>query len=290
MASELYTRSCSICRTEKPCITVPFVPKGDCQAAPAPYAGTNGIPSPNQFYLHCCEDCGLDKGTIPKKSWAVTLVGYALFIAGIVIIATSRSSSAAAAAFPLLFGWLMALIASMVLVLKLRYECSNGVIGGLIAAQFFPGIGLIALLLNAKKINRCARAVSALKSEAGNYLQQEKDKDEEMARLAAKGDNMTAEQKRMVEEHQKEKETREKMAESARQEQTAQANRSNYRGAIIGIIFTVIIAFMGISTYASGRGYMTFFGIELSPVGFALLIVAFLVWDIVAIVNAKKKL
>ena len=92
------------------------------------------------------------------------------------------------------------------------------------------------------------------------------------------------------EEHQKEKETREKMAESARQEQTAQANRSNYRGAIIGIIFTVIIAFMGISTYASGRGYMTFFGIELSPVGFALLIVAFLVWDIVAIVNAKKKL
>ena len=67
-------------------------------------------------------------------------------------------------------------------------------------------------------------------------------------------------------------------------------SRNNYRGAIIGILFTIILAFIGLSQYSSGRGYMTFFGMELSPGGFAGLIGAFLVWDIISIVNAKKKM
>ena len=290
MAQGMVTRSCSICSTEKPCTVVPFVPKGNCEASPAPYAGTAGIPAPNQFFLNCCEDCGLDKGSIPKKSWIVTFIGYVLFIGGIVVLATDSSSSSAVSAFPMLIGWMMSLIASIVLIVKLRYECSNGVIGGLVAAQFFPVIGLICLLLNGKKINRCARAVSALKLEASNYLQREKEKDEEMALLAAKGEALTEQEKKMVEEHRIEKENQEKMAEAARQEQTAQVNRSNYRGAILGIIFTILLAIVGISTYASGEGYMTFLGIELSPAGFAALIGAFLVYDIFAIVSAKKKM
>ena len=289
MSGSMPVRSCSICNSEKPCTPVPFVPRGDYAAAPAPYAGTNGFPSPNQFYLNCCEDCGRDRGTIQKKAWIMTIIGYALCIGGIIILA-SGSSSSAVGAFPMLLGWMIAVIASIVLILKLRYECSNGVIGGLVAAQFFPGIGLIALLLNAGKINRCARAVTALKETAGEYLQQKKDKDEEMALLAARGDQLTAEQKQMVEEHQKEKEYQEKMVEDARQTAQKQANRSNYTSAIIGIIFTIILAIYGISTYSSGRGYMTFLGIKLSPGGFAALICAFLAYDIYALVSAKKKM
>lgn len=289
MSNGMPTRSCTICSTEKPCTIVPFIPKGDYQAAPAPYAGAAGIPAPNQFFLNCCEDCGLDKGTIPKKAWIVTLIGYAMIIGGIAVMA-GGSSAAAAGALLMGVGWIMSLISSIVLIVKLRYECSNGVISALVIAQVFPVIGMIALLPNAKKINRCARAVSALKEEAAAYLQREKDKDEEMDRLAAKGDALTEEQKKMVEEHRKEKETQEKIAEEAREEQVAQANRANYRGAIFGIIFTIILAIIGISTYSSGHGYMTFFGIKLSSGGFAALIGAFLVYDIYAIVSAKKKM
>jgi len=59
-------------------------------------------------------------------------------------------------------------------------------------------------------------------------------------------------------------------------------------GAVLGVIVTLVIAFIGITTYSSGYGYMTFFGIELSPGVFALLIAAFIVWDIFAIRGALK--
>ena len=132
--------------------------------------------------------------------------------------------------------------------------------------------------------------MSALKPVASERMQQSKAKDEEMTRLAESGAALTEEQAKQLEEHRKEKETQEKANEYAREEQQQRVNRSNYRSSIIGIVITVIIAIVGISTYSSGRGYMTFFGIKLSPGGFAALIGAFVVWDIVSIINAKKKM
>lgn len=58
---------------------------------------------------------------------------------------------------------------------------------------------------------------------------------------------------------------------------------------MFSILITVAIAIWGISTYSSGNGYMTFLGIELSPVMFALLIALFLVWDVYSIKAMRKK-
>jgi len=293
MSDSMTGKRCEICGRELPCTTVPFYPTAS-GAAPAPYAGTRGIEVPNQFYLSCCEDCGREKGEVPKTAWILTLIGCLLFYGSIVLVSLPKSvsgisPSAAWPVAPMMIGWALTVFAPLALILKMRYESSNGKLGLLIFLQFIPVIGLIALLANARKINRCYRAVSALKPVAVSHLEQEKQKGEEMARLAERGEAMTEEQKKQVEEYEKEKEFREKMEESAREARQEQVNRSNYRGAILGIVFTVIIAIIGISTYSSGRGYMTFFGMKLSSGGFAALIAAFLIWDVIAIVSAKKK-
>ena len=62
--------------------------------------------------------------------------------------------------------------------------------------------------------------------------------------------------------------------------------------AILGIVATVLIAIVGISTYTSHDGYMTWFGIELSETAFYLLLAAFVVFDVFAVkaaFGAQKK-
>ena len=56
--------------------------------------------------------------------------------------------------------------------------------------------------------------------------------------------------------------------------------------AILGVIATILIAVVGISTYSDGSGYMTWFGIELSQTGFYILIAAFAVFDFFAVKSA----
>ncbi len=58
--------------------------------------------------------------------------------------------------------------------------------------------------------------------------------------------------------------------------------------AILSTLFTIVLAIIGFSQYSSGYGYMTFFGIELSRGVFFVLIGAFIVFDIIAFVNASK--
>ena len=295
MSESMPDRVCDLCGREQPCSVVSFYPVSEDKAAPTPYTGSRGISIPNQFYLNCCEDCGREKGTASKTPWILTLLGYVLLIGGILLVSlpqkvTGLRPSAGWPIIPMMIGWMMTVFAPMALILRLRNECGNGKIGLLIGLQFVPVVGLIALLANAGKINRSARAVSALKTVATQRLLQEKQKDEELERLAENGAALTEEQRKQIEERRKEKEDREKMDQYAREAQQERVNRSNFRGAIIGIIITILLAIVGISTYSSGRGYMTFFGIRLSPGGFAGLIGAFLVWDIISIVNAKKKM
>ena len=290
MPSSLMTRRCDICEQDKPCSTVAFHPVGDgSQAAPSPYTGTAGPPVLNEFYLNCCEDCGRERGTVSKTPWILIIIGYVLLFGSIVLI-SKASGSDIWPIVPMMIGWMLTIFAPMALVFKLRNESSNGAMMGLIFLQFIPVIGLIVLLCNLNRINRCCRAVSALKPVASERMQQSKAKDEEMTRLAESGAVLTEEQAKQLEEHRKEKENREKANEYAREEQQQRVNRSNYRSAIVGIVITVIIALVGLSTYSSGRGYMTFLGMKLSPGGFAALIGAFVVWDIISIINAKKKM
>ena len=290
MASMLMTRTCDLCGGEKPCTGVSFHPAGEDKAAPAPYTGTRGMPVANQFPMYCCEDCGRQQGTVNKVPWILTILGYVLFIGSIALMAGEVIDDPMAAVFPMMLGWCLMVFAPMALIFKLRNESSAGAIMGMVFAQFVPVIGILILLAKAKDINRNYRAVSALKPAADRRMKEIKEKDEEMTRLAGNEAALTEEEKKQVAEYQKEKERQEQAAEANRQAAQERINRGNYRGAIFGIVITVILAFVGISTYSSGRGYMTFLGIELSPGGFAALIGAFLVWDIVSIVNAKKKM
>ena len=150
-------------------------------------------------------------------------------------------------------------------------------------------LGLLSLLILHGKINRCGRALTALKPYADEYMQKEKAKNDELKQLSESGKELSEEDRKRVAQYKKETEEKEQAAETIRREQEEKANRSNFRGAIIGIIFTVIIGLVGYSTYDSGRGYMTFFGIELSSGAFAGLIGLFLVGDIVSLVSAIKK-
>ena len=290
MAISLINRTCDLCRGEKPCTCISFHPAGEGKAAPAPFAGTRGIPAANQFPMYCCEDCGRQQGMVKKTAWILTILGYVLFIGGIAVAAGIGEDAVGAAVFLMMLGWCLMVFAPMALFFKLRNECSPGAVMGMVFAQFIPVVGLIVLLAKAKDINRNYRAISALRTAADARVRQEKRKDEEMTRMAANEAALTEEQKKQVEEYRKEKERQEQAEEATRQAAQEKINRGNYRGAILGVVFTIILAFIGISQYSSGRGYMTFFGIELSPGGFAALIGAFLVWDIVSIVNAKKKM
>lgn len=62
--------------------------------------------------------------------------------------------------------------------------------------------------------------------------------------------------------------------------------------AVLSCIFTVLIAVVGISVYASGNGYMTWFGFEMSPGVFGGLIAGLAIYDWYAIrkaFGAKKQ-
>lgn len=292
MAKRINTRVCSICGNERDCTTVCFIPAaGRDTVTVKPYTGARDVTMPGEFYMHACEDCGREKGSIPKGTWITALVGHLLMIAGIALCAgiDPASNVNALGIFIVLVGWIIALIAGCVLVVKARSELNTGGIFLAVFLMFFPVFGLLVLLFLSRKINRCGRAVTALKAEAEARRRSEREQDEALAARMESGAELTVEEKQAVEDRRKEKEAAERQAEYARAEMEEKASKGNMTRAIIGIIFTVIIGLYGASVYSSGRGYMTLFRtIELSPGGFAAVIAVFIVWDIVVLVSALK--
>ena len=285
-------KKCSICGREESLIAVPFYPVSSDppKAITVPVTPNDNA---NAFYLYACDDCGREKGQAPTKARIWLLIGYALFVFGVVMTtdmhAFGLENSSPLPMIPLCAGLLIYMIAGIVLVNKTRILLSNGRLVLHICLQFIPLIGLLSLLILHGKINRCARAMTALKPTADEYMQKEKAKNDELKQLSESGQELSEADRKRVAQYKKETEEKEQAAETIRQEQEEKANRSNFRGAIIGIIFTVIIGIVGFSTYDSGRGYMTFFGIELSSGAFTGLIGLFLAGDIVSLVSAIKK-
>ncbi len=294
MAVSRLIRTCSICGRESECTPAEFIPVGEDSAKLKPYTGTANIPIANAFTLYACDDCGVERGKTPVKTWIFAILGHLLMILGIVvpiIQSGSRGSGGEMAMAVLGFGstgWLMALIAGSLLFNKTRFELPRG-LAGLVLSQMVPVLGLILLLANRERINRCARAMTALPAAADTHVREARAEDEAMSRMAASGEPMTPEEKQRVETWKTEKAREEERNESIRREAQEKVNKSNMTGAIIGIIFTVIIGLIGLNAYSSGRGYMTFFGIDLSAGGFAALIGAFIVYDVISLVSALKK-
>ena len=292
MANYMNTRVCSICGNEKECTTVCFVPvTGKDTVNVKPYTGVRDTAFPGEFYMHACADCGQEKGKSAKGAWITFLVGYLLLFAGIALCASVAPSSGVngLGIFIVMAGWIISLSAGCVLVFKARFEMSPGRMFLPIFALFFPFLGLLALAVMAKKINRCARAVSALKPVAEEGRRAEREKDEALAQRMESGTPLTEEEQKAVAERKKEKEAAEQQAEYARAAAAEKVNKGNMTHAIISIIFTVVIGIYGASVYSSGRGYMTLFRtIELSPGAFAAVIAVLIIWDVTVLVSALK--
>ena len=292
MAKYENTRVCSLCGRERECTTVCFIPAaGKDTVTLKPYTGVRDTTFPGEFYMHACEDCARERGSSPKKAWITVLAGYLLMFAGIAVCASVAPSSDVngLGIFLALAGWIVSLCAGCVLVFKARFEIGPGRMFLLIFMLFFPFLGLLALAVTAKKINRCARAASALKTEAEAGRKAEREKDEALAQRMESGVPLTEDEQKAVEERRKEREAAERQAEYAQAEQAEKANKGTMTRAIISIIFTVFIGIYGASVYSSGRGYMTLFhSIELSPGGFAAVIGLLIIWDVAVLVSALK--
>lgn len=293
MANPINNRVCSICGKEKECTTVCFIPAagGGDTVTVKPYTGIRDTTFPGEIYLHACDECGREKGKSPKGTWFTVLAGYVLMIAGIALCASiaPNSSANALGIFVVMVGWIVSLCAGCVLVFKARYEMSPGRMFLPIFLLFFPFLGLLALAVMARKINRCAYAVSALKTVAEAERKAEREKDEALTKRMESGVPLTEAEQKEAEERRKEKEAAEQRAETARAEQAEKANKGTMTRAIISIIFTAIIGFYGASVYSSGRGYMTLFRtIELSPAAFGIIIAALIIWDVAVLVTALK--
>jgi len=288
------TRNCSICNQEKECSAAVFVPVGENKAKIKSYTGAVDTTFANEFTLYACDDCGAEKGKIPTKCWFFALLGNLMLILAIVlpIVLGSQTKGDSPIFIGLslgMVGWIIAMIAGCILMAKTRFNSHNNAYGAVVA-QMVPYVGLILLLKNRKRINRCACATTALKPIADEYQQKEKQKDEEITRLVESGKELTEEEQQRVDERAREKEIAEQHAEYAREAQQEQVKKNNLRGAIFGIIFTVLIAIWGATVYGSGRGVMTLFhSIELSPTAFAIIIAVLIVWDIISLVKAIKE-
>ena len=223
------TRNCSICNQEKECSAAVFVPAGENKAKIKSYTGAVDTTFANEFTLYACDDCGAEKGKIPTKCWFFALLGNLMLILAIVlpIVLGSQTKGDSPIFIGLslgMVGWIIAMIAGCILMAKTRFNSHNNAYGAVLA-QMVPYVGLILLLKNRKRINRCACATTALKPIADEYQQKEKQKDEEITRLVESGKELTKEEQQRVDERAREKEIAEQQAEYAREAQQEQVKK-----------------------------------------------------------------
>lgn len=284
-------RVCAACGREENLTDVTFYPDADRQKVRTHMVNRDEIR--DSFSLSVCDDCAREKGKTPLALWIWTLAGNLLLGFGIFMTTDMHrfglENSSGLPIIPMFLGYLIAVIAGIALACKTQVTLKKGMQGLVNALQLLPGAGLLILLLISGKINRGERVTTALVPYAEEMLRKEKDAGEELARRAESGAELSAEDRKRLEEYQKESREREERKEYQRKAAEEQADRSRFRGAIIGICITVVIGLIGLSTYDSGKGYMTFFGHELSSTQFFILIGLFLVWDIVSIIIAVKK-
>lgn len=287
---------CDICKQEKKCTKVGFIPINDKEGVkPKPYGGSVGTVFPGEFSMHCCEDCRRKHGYVQNKAWKAAILGHMLMIAVPFISALLSRGKMSNVYTPLIsismvVGWLMAIISGCILVMQNHQESSAGGLFLSLFAQFFPIFGLLALLARAKKLRRCARAISALKPFAEEKRRSEREADEALKQLLESGRALSEEEQAQLEEMKREKEAAELKEQQALKEQEKKTNTLNMRHAMLSILFTVVIGIYGANVYKSGEGHMQLFhSIDLSPEGFAALIGVLIVWDIIALVSAIKK-
>jgi hypothetical protein len=237
-----------------------------------------------KVWCSLCDEC---IGTTPRGifTWIWWLLGisFLLVVFGNYNISVSTSPDMPVG-FPLIFlGWILGIVGGTGGLLKIW-----GLKGSL-ALTFFLGwtpIPAIILLVNLKKINRTVWVNRRMREKADQVISHTESKFDLLAGIANKdADKLTDEEKKLLEEKRK----NDRRVQDEKEALQLKANQKSYNGAIFGIVITVIIALVGLSTYGAD-GYMTWLGIRLSLGGFFVLLGAFLVYDILTIIYARRKI
>jgi hypothetical protein len=237
----------------------------------------------NRITCNLCDDCiGKTARGIGNWIWWCVGISFLLIVSGFYI--WSDYTLAGLGFLVVFLGWVLGAVGVTGGFLKLEAGKVS-----LFFAIFFAwtAIPSLILLIKLQKVKRACWVDKQMKDKANQIISGTEIKHEQlMAGIADKAaDELTDEERKLLEEKHK----NERRVEEEKEELHEQANKNRYRGAILGIVLTVFIAILGLSTYNSG-GYMEWLGIELSLGGFWVLLGVFLVYDILAIVFARKKI
>lgn len=244
----------------------------------------------NKLTCSMCDECiGQTGPRVYNWVWWVLGIAFVLVAFSIYNFITEVSSPDMPAGVPLiLLAWILSIIGVTSGFSKLWGHKTGKYAGALIFGLFFglTQIPTIILLIAYKRVKRIAWVEKRMKETANQiYNDKEKASNQKFAEIAKKDlSSLTDQEKKMLAD----KKYNDIRVQAEKLGQQQKVSKGNYTRAIIGIVITCIIAIVGLSTYDSG-GYMQWFGIELSSGAFIALIAAFIVYDIFAIVSARRK-
>lgn len=280
-------RECAGCGQTKQCHTAEYSKLLDTESALRIAELNPGAPRDMRGTCALCDDC-IGKTAPGICNWIGWCLG-ASFLMDVLGICAWGVSLTFLGGMPLGFvmiflGWIVGLIGAAGGLTKLGAGKAS-----LFFAMFFAWtpIPALILLIRLPQIKRVSWVNQRLKEKAGQIIAGIQTKDAQLlAGIADKpADQLTAEEKKLLQE----KRRHDARVEAAKEYRQEEADKGSYRGAVFGIVFTLFIAACGLWAYSSGR-HMEWLGIDLSTGGFWALIGAFLVYDILAIVFARRKI
>ena len=283
---------CDICGKETECGCYQFG-KSDFTPEPMVSANTDTALSARRIDLGVCDDCGAEKGK-PSKAWATLIISGVLEWASLAVAINEIENSGRG--LSTLGGLMLALFVLSFFVVWItgsllveKGEYSKGKKTGLYVLQIFP-IGWLVLLLCKKRIDRNCRAISALRPLAKQHFLDEDEEYKRVDELIEKGEVTDEATLKEHQEHKREQERAQAEAEERKAQVAENERKGSIRGSLIGMAITVFLLLQGCSVYGNHSGYMLLFNsIKLSETEFALVIGAFVVFDVVSLIVALRR-
>lgn len=281
---------CTICQTEKECIHCHFGINNQ-SANPvviSDYMFTSGRTSfAGTFTLPVCETCAKAKGKGPTKTWIIFIVSAVVYAIMAFLLPSSMDKPGVFLPVEgiivltlLSISLLAQLVTGMTLLMKSGLSHGKTLALGLI--QIFPKVGFLLPLLFKRRIDLNTQAGNALMPFVKESIVHSGQVEEELKRKIENGEVTDSNLIREFNRNESRKQSQQEVIT-----QKARSGRIGY--ALFGFAITAFIILRGYGVYSANSGYMTWFGIDLTPVTFTLLVAAFIIYDILALVFAVRK-
>ncbi len=234
--------------------------------------------------ISLCDDCIGEKPrnvrAFKPLLWVVLVLSFLSVSYGINDMHIHFSSPDMPIGFPIIIvGVILGWIGSAAGLSHL-WKFNAAFLGGLLLG--WTPIPAFIMLFSLKRADRIAWVNSQLSEKANDTFNEDQKR---VSELQKKDPNaLSDEEKKLL----KDEKIRRDVAEAEAASEKRSVNGKAAGRAALGIVFTIAIAIWGISTFSQGN-YMTWLGIKLTPTGFALLIAAFLIYDIVTLISAAKE-